>query len=313
MLVKHTWIMLACVLGLSSSTLYAQTLSGGGTLKEPVGVNHVGMAETGTGFSGNAQALHYNPAGLSDLARAEVDTMYTSGRFSNQTAHLLAALPTPWLGGGSLALACLAEIGPTMEINNLDGSSESLVSQRDYVFTAGYGSTLAKNISAGAALKVFHSTLLEQYSATAVGCDIGLLYHDLLSPGLNLGLALQNLGTSIRYVDEGDPMPTTLRMGLGYSSSLGNQQALKTGVDVLLPNDSDPLTHLGMEYNWQERFFVRGGYKFGYALDSFTLGLGLTLNRIRLDYAFAKMSAGTDIHRIGLGFAFDAAAVPVQP
>jgi len=78
-------------------------------------------------------------------------------------------------------------------------------------------------------------------------------------------------------------------------------------LDLLFPNDSNPLTNLGLEYNWQKIFFLRGGYKFGYALDSFTLGAGFIFNNLRLDYAFSKMAVGTDLHRFGLGYMFGTA------
>jgi hypothetical protein len=296
--------MLAAWLGLLPLYANAQTLSGGETLREPLGVRQTGMGEAFTALSGDVQSLHYNPAGLADLAAPEIDTLYAADLFSAQTAHVIFGTPVAWIGSGSLALDCYALLGPAIEINNLDGTSESLISQRDLVVSAGYGQPITPGLSVGAAAKFFHSTLVEEYSATAVGGDVGMLYQGLGLPGISLGAALQNLGTPIKYLEQSDPMPTLFRVGFGYATPKNSTHGLRVGLDLLFPNDQDAQTHLGMEYGWQERFFLRGGYKLGSALESFTVGAGLLLNGLSVNYSFAKMAVGPDVQRFGLGYRF---------
>ncbi len=65
--------------------------------------------------------------------------------------------------------------------------------------------------------------------------------HDAFLPGVNIGAALQHVGSKIQYDNEGDALPTTLRMGIAYQRVFQQEHGLQAGVDLLFPNDSDAL------------------------------------------------------------------------
>ena len=50
--------------------------------------------------------------------------------------------------------------------------------------------------------------------------DIGAKYRDLGVKGLDLALAIQNIGPNVTYVDESqsDPLPMTFRLGASYQT-----------------------------------------------------------------------------------------------
>lgn len=154
---------------------------------------------------------------------------------------------------------------------------------------------------------MLRSTLLEEYNATAFGADLGILQKDLIWPGLQAGLALHDLGTEIKYLEAGDPMPTTLLVGAAYGFPVSAGHGLRLGVDLLFPNDSDPQQNLGAEYNWQDQLFARVGYRLNNGADQLTAGAGVALYGLHLDYAFASAAAGQTTHRLGVGYAFKAA------
>ena len=284
--------------------LYAQVLSGGETLKAAIGARQAGMGEMFTALSGDIHCQYYNPAGLADLASPVITSMYTSNIFENQEALIAGGLPVSWAGPGALAFSLVNALGAKMEINHLDGTSENLISQNDYLATLGYAQQFFPGFYVCANIKVLSSTLVEQYTATAVGVDLGILMHDAVLSGMNIGAALQHVGSEIKYDNEGDAMPTTLRMGIAYQRVFQQEHGLRAGVDLLFPNDSDALQHIGVEYAWQSTLFLRAGYKLGYDLDTFTVGGGVNYQGIRFDYAFSGFTAGGNAHRIGLGYSF---------
>ncbi len=314
MLRKYASLLLGGTLLILPAIAYADTMSGGPTLVEPAGARQAGMGEMFGALSGDVNALHYNPAGLADLAAPQVSSMVTSGLFESRNAYLAAGIPMSWLGQGALAVSVLNWIGAQMDLIELDGSSRSLASQNDLVVSLGYGQRFEHGLCAGLAVKMLRSTLLEEYDATAFGADLGILQKDLIWPGLQVGLALRDLGTEIKYVDAGDPMPTTLLVGAAYGFPVSAGHGLRLGIDVLFPNDGDPQQNLGAEYTWQDQLFARVGYRLNNGADQLTAGAGVALYGLRLDYAFASAAVGQTTHRLGLGYVFNAVVPePVIP
>ena len=82
--------------------------------------------------------------------------------------------------------------------------------------------------------------------------------------------------------------------------------------DAVLPSDNTAVVNVGREFNYQDFFFLRAGYKSIGRIDSeegLTAGLGIAFNvpsmaRIIIDYAYAEFGMLGDIHTFGVGFAF---------
>jgi hypothetical protein len=62
--------------------------------------------------------------------------------------------------------------------------------------------------------KYLSSELAESESATAMAADLGGQYK--ANSRLNIGLAIQNVGTKLKYQDVGDDLPRVARMGMAY-------------------------------------------------------------------------------------------------
>ena len=71
-------------------------------------------------------------------------------------------------------------------------------------------------------------------------------------------------------------------------------------LDLVFPNDGKAKQHIGAEYNYLKRLFVRAGYKAGYDSQGPTFGLGATYRKFTLDYAVLIVANDLgDSHRIG--------------
>ncbi|MBN1594514.1 PorV/PorQ family protein [candidate division FCPU426 bacterium] len=301
-------LVTAVIIVFQPALVVAQPLSGAETLQEAVGARPAGMGEAFSSLGGDLHALYYNIAGLADIKTAAVSSMYAANMFQDTNAQLAFCLPVHWFGQGTLAAGVLHMRGAEMDINYLDGTHETVVSQTEWVGTLGYARPLTSFISGGCSLKVYSSTLVEEYSALAVACDFGLQYRVQDLPGVNAGLAVQNLGGEIKYLSRGDALPTTLRLGLAYHHALAEAYDITMSTDLLFPNDGDPAQHLGAECSWKKTLFVRAGYKAGYDLQTFTLGAGVHVNGLELDYAYTGVAIGDPVHRFSLGYVFTAPA-----
>jgi hypothetical protein len=94
----------------------------------------------------------------------------------------------------------------------------------DIAFTLSYGTQITSKVAGGISAKVIHSHLSEQGAgrekgsgtSTGIAIDLGLMYN--ISPRLNMGVAITNLGPEVSYIDvsQSDPLPRNLAIGLAW-------------------------------------------------------------------------------------------------
>jgi len=146
---------------------------------------------------------------------------------------------------------------------------------------------------------------IDDLESTGIGFDLGL-YHVSRIKGVNLAFVLGNVGAPMKFDQEEFALPRFIKVGGSYSRDI---EAINGGVlaaiDGVFPNDGDARVHLGLEGNYQRRFFLRGGYKAGYDSQGLTAGVGVAARRFAVDYAFADISNDLgNAHRISLGLSF---------
>ena len=300
-------------------------------LQVPLGSRALGMGGAFTAVASDITSLYYNPAGLSRLNAHEAAFSFMSGVAQDQMQQLAYGGPLPFTGlsgsgyagfGGSVLFA---QSG-TIEVNrtNADGSfagSSSLSAGSDLVLTLGYGERVGTspielqggkgygiNHFVGVAGKFVRSTLVERYSASAFTMDAGYL---LNSPeaGLTFGLSVLNVGGQMRYVDEADPLPTTLRSGVAYQGGVPSVHAYTLATDgEYLAKEKRLGINLGMEYFWLRSYGARLGYQMLRDNMGLTMGFGYRWKaRVLFDYAWT-MGALTDAHRFTATYRFGGVA-----
>lgn len=301
-------------------------------LQLPLGARAYSMGGAFTAVADDISTLHYNPAGLSNLNHRELTLMYLRGLDGQNLEYIAGGTPLAFsglIGEGyaSLASSLLFSQNGAIEVNtlNADGSlagSESLSAGGDLVFTLGYseragdmefqykGRGMSVEHLVGVSGKIIRSTLAQRYSATALAADLG--YH-VQSPeaGFKLGVSALNLGTSMKFVEEADPLPLTLRAGMAYLPRLAGEAALTDAQTVLFAADVDYLTeekqwHLnaGVEYSPVKNYSARLGYQFNRDVSGLTFGFGGDFKSLRLAYAWGMQSALSDVHRFSITYRF---------
>jgi outer membrane protein OmpA-like peptidoglycan-associated protein len=103
-----------------------------------------------------------------------------------------------------------------------------------------------------------------------------------------------------------DPLPLAAVLGAALETAPLEGHRLTLLLDLNLPLAGDlPLwTATGLEYRLQEAFRLRGGYRFVDGLGKLSLGAGVSLGNLGLDYAYQPYAALGSTHRFTLSYAF---------
>jgi len=283
----------------------AQGTSGAQFLKIVNSPRASALGSAFTAFNDDVNSIAFNPAGIAYLHKSEISLVQNNWIQDISNQYLAFAFPA---NNGAFGV-------------NIDMLNVSSILRRD-VNGVSDGSTFgSSNMSAGLAyalrvedhmalgftLKSINETI-DTSKATAIAGDIGLLFNT--SPDLNFGLSVLNIGSSIKFINEADPLPTTVRAGAMYSPADG----LKIGIDAGKANDADANFGGGVEYTIRADdklvFPLRAGYRSGYQtedLSGLTAGCGVVFNGVLgIDFAWVPLGILGDSMQFGLTYKFGA-------
>ena len=117
-------------------------------------------------------------------------------------------------------------------------------------------------------------------------------------------MMISNFGSSIKFVNESYPPPTTFTFGLNFNALEMPGQKVMFTIAAEKPNDGKPIGKSGLEYGFNDLIFLRAGYRINSEVETFSFGFGLNLkvhNRpFRFDYAYSDYSELGATHRFGI-------------
>jgi len=274
--------------------------SGAIILDQPVGARACGMAEAYTAVGGEIGVVHYNPAGLISLPCREASFTYQRGLADDNFMSLLYGQPTPiGVFGGAFSYYTAGEI----ELIDLDGNESTVKAEQSFVVVAGFARKFMEKLPAGINLKIVSSRLVEVETATSFAADLGVLYEPPVG-GLTLGLAMRNLGTKFKFIDEGDPLPLTISLGGAYQKPFRSQKILVSLDFPFLVYDQTITPAVGFEFDWREMVQGRIGYKFNSDDTGLAVGMGFKYQNYLINYAFGLADKLENGHRVSLGVRF---------
>ncbi len=252
-----------------------------------------------------AGAVGWNPAGLYRAFRQDISAMFYHGLLDDSLTALSFSMPygLDWSFGVNL----MAYDAGTFEWLQDNGTSQNLSAERDYTaaISAAYDllDLIGYEVLVGVNIKGIYSDLLERATAYSVAGDLGFQYQlKELTRDLRVGLALRNVGLPMTYLEASEPLPMEARLGLAYSLKHLLGQDLVVAGDLVYTLDENLRANVGAEYWYAKMLAIRAGYKFGYSLDTFSVGLGFRYRMVQLDYAFTYMSDMNSLHKIALTY-----------
>jgi len=279
---------------------------GAAILNKPIGAKASGMGEAYTAIGGDLYGLYYNPAGIAGIKERQASLFGQKGFMEGEYFGALAyGMPTKV---GSFALSLAYYTAGKIELIDSSWNETEVNAQKDYLISLGYGRDLAENIDVGLSIKNLGSKLVEKFSASSYIFDLGAIYRVSRTP-VSIGAAVQNIGSKLKYIDEGDYLPLTLRIGGSYYMEDKFNIPMLIAADIVKVRDDSRLKeHLGIEYMLKEKLSMRAGYKIGYDLDSFTFGIGFLFDFFDIDYSFNIMGELDAVHKVSLNINFGSRA-----
>lgn len=302
-----------------------------------------GMGEVGTAIADDINAVYWNPGGLGFLDYFPSYNAYGEDEYIPYRQVALSF--SPWLPQFNADLfysygtyaQFFEELDGTLAFNfvfmNLGEftrtaeNGEVLGKFNSNEFAAGlsYGTIVARDLGLGINLRYIQSNLTPTGSANqdagigrSFAFDIGLLWKPIMpdifggniDDRFNIGLNLKNVGPQITYINEADPLPTSLRLGTAIKLFRDEFNELTFAADfakLLVRRDEDgpdpvPISFVtawenpgaefstGLEYWYQNVFAFRIGYFTEPAVignrQYYNFGAGVRYDIFNLDFSF---------------------------
>ncbi|MBN1594448.1 PorV/PorQ family protein [candidate division FCPU426 bacterium] len=301
-------LLLALALAALANNSFGSTA--GQVLELSLDARTAAMGAASLAVPGHLAAWGKNPALLSTLACPEISISFRNEFEDIQSGALDLALP----------LLPAGVLGAELFSLNTGTLSDGVTAESDWLLSVGYGHDLAAlmqwphALHAGLALKYFRSTLAGAFTGQALAADAGILA-GLPVPNMYMALAVNTVGTKIKYAGEAEDLPLRGVVGLSWSENIFPEFGVLASLEAVKGLDSPLTIQSGFELNYQQTVFLRAGYCFLHDTDSFTVGLGAKISFVSFDYAYALNQLSAK-HIATVGYRFLSAvpaATPRQP
>jgi len=259
------------------------------------------MGEAYTALADDVSSLYWNPAGLALMQERQAsfmyDQMYKDLKFSN------ASVGIPLENGALGASLSYLNYG---SIAGYDPNGNPIGDQSAYDGVGTVGAAwLGNQWSAGVNIKGIREKLADESANTfAFDGGVNVIYpKPVLGGTIRAGAVVQNLGGSIKFLQNSDPLPTQWKVGVAAVQMMDRH--LNLSLDYGKPKDDDGIVGAGAEY-WLNRYIaLRTGFINNHTEGSgLRAGVGLRIKGVSFDYAYQGQGELGLSNRFELGFRF---------
>ena len=263
------------------------------------GARAAGFGGAYTAVSEGAVSAYWNPAGLAGLDRTEVSLGHFAW-FQDITVEQ-ASFALPLQAGPVLAASITYVNYGTIEGYDASGTPTGDLTAYDWVGGLSVAYPVTEAFSVGLTGK-FVNQRLDEYSASTFAADFALKYR---FAGFAIGGAVTNIGGKMKFDTESEDLPSAARIGFAAMPFSG---ALIASLDVEQKFQGDLVIRQGLEFGFDERYYLRTGYDYlpgqdGKGLSTaISFGGGLRFVFADIDYAFTPNDKSTseDLHRFSI-------------
>lgn len=251
-----------------------------------------------------AEATYYNSAALPLQKRTDVVLNYT--QWFAGIKHNFAAAAINFDDYGSLGISFTALYTDEMKVTTPlqpEGTGETFYST-NYRIGLSYARNLTDRVTIGTTVSYITMSLYKNFTAKAVSVDIATLYVSDFR-GFRFGMQIANFGSNIQYVNESYPLPTNFTFGMGINALEFENQTVLLSFSATKPNEGSPQGGIGVEWNFQDMLFLRGGYRLNSSTANYSFGVGAKINvadrLLHFNYSYSNFIILNAVHRFGLG------------
>ncbi len=260
------------------------------------GSRGIGLGNAFVSLADDASAVYWNPAALKNAGSMQFMAMYMPlyGDFTGAD-YTYFGFVYPTLSAGAFGVG-YTRVGTTFD--SYDEQSrplgESNYSESQLLFSYAFerhSGWFLGSLALGASFKI-NRQIVDPYSSTAPGVDVGLRWIPDAAKSLSIGVNLQDLvGAQYKLDLNEDTVYRTILMGAGWTRHFDNGSALRLMLQYDMPEVADSRFHMGAEYAFSKFIALRAGYD----KDVVTFGLGVGAFNYGLDYSFySRDEAGSN-------------------
>lgn len=287
----------ANIIGSSNAENFTKVGAAGGQfLKLGIGARGTGMAGAFSALADDLTAIHWNPAGVAKIGGTQA--MFHHSQWFGGFSHNFAAVNIPVTTNYNFAVSFINfSSGAIPYTTIMNDASDRTYSVNDVAINLTFAGYLTDQFSFGITGK-FVNLGFHDVSSGAFAFDVGTHY-DTGIEGIQIALSLHNIGTENRYSGEAlnseqkvspyldvapnDVMflaypfqlPITFRIGLAKDIYEDDDNRLTGAFDFITQSDVPEQFAFGLEYEWNDLVYVRGGYLIGHNQFGVAGGLGL--------------------------------------
>ena len=292
-------------------------------LKIGVGARGIGMGESYIAIANDAEALYWNPAGLTLFDKNSVFFSHTQWLVDTQLEY----------AGLVFHLDPANSVGVAVTYLHTEDMVETTVLQpfgtgrmfgfSDFLLGLTYARQMTTQFSFGVSVKFMQETIAE-LSMRGVLFDLGTYYQtgwkstrfavtvtnfgqDMAPTGTVRYQTLENEEVEVTSFQKFSP-PILFRIGVAGEIIDNEIHRVTTSVQLNHPNDNTESINLGAEYWWRDKLALRAGYKTAQVEENFSLGFGLhfpiSMADFRLDYAFSNFGRLGYVNRFAMQLMF---------
>ena len=313
---RTTTAACCCALFLLASFSIAVAASGTGTdaasfLSIPVGAAPASLGSAYSSRATDAYAPVWNPAGLGFLDYSRVSATHLSYLQGVNYEYFGLAVPigeaeldpkkpVPPRPGVGFAVQYLG----SGDIAGYDvtGNPTGNFSATFGAYSLSFAEPVTDDWSLGATAKYINETIANT-SGNAAALDVGTLYR--ATNDLTLAGVLANAGSSVKFVNQSDPLPFNARFGATYRVG----PRLSLSAEAVYREDQSVGMRGGLEWVEQKVFVIRAGADSSHtdglsATSAVTFGAGVRLAGQEFSYAYVPYGdlGGTNYFSIDLRF-----------
>jgi hypothetical protein len=251
-----------------------------------------------------AEATYYNPAMLA--WSKGVDVVFNHNKWFAGINHEFAAVAMDLNDIGVIGVSVTGLYTDEMKVTTPlqpEGTGETFYAG-NYRFGLTYSRFLTDRVSIGVTASLVRMSLYKGFSSDAAALDIAAQYVSDFH-GFRFGMQIMNFGTNVQYVNESYPLPTSFVFGFGINALQYEDQTVLLSFSAVKPNEGRPQAQLGLEWQYQKMFFLRGGYKLNHSVADYSFGGGVRLDLtgydVRVDYSYSNYLLLGAAHRVGFG------------
>ncbi|MCK5147305.1 PorV/PorQ family protein [bacterium] len=293
-----------------------------------VGGRASGMGDAYTILGNGADAVFYNPAGLTQMQN-KFDLNFSYFNFIADISYISGAAAWDLGTIGTVAAQFMAPSYPEMQGTEIVDTDEGFIdtglfSPKALVVGVSYAKSLTDKFHIGATVKYASQELgssrfaregddseWSANRANTVAVDFGTLFYPKFGwlPSFAFGMSVRNFSQAVKYEITEFELPVRYTLGFKVDvfdllGEIRDNMCMNLAVDAIHPRDHHERVHVGAEFTYADLFSVRGGYKFKYDEEGLTFGFGVKKGPVRIDYAYTNFGVFDNVSRFSMGLCF---------